>query len=204
MKNILIILTAFFFLSLKAAVEIKAPFGFEWDQTKSDLSSKGFDLLDCSISESIPIESCQLKNSPKKYSKADFFFLVFASGEGLQKVSMIGKNITSDAYGTSGKEQYSSLKTTLSKKYGKPSDVFEWTGRELYKDADEFYECLKYQGCGTQASYWLDDVEGTISLDIKGVSRGTGYITITYESKRWSDILDRFNNENNSADEESL
>ena len=68
----------------------------------------------------------------------------------------------------------------------------------------KFYECLKYQGCGTQASYWLDDVEGTISLDIKGVSRGTGYITITYESKRWSDILDRFNNENNSADEESL
>jgi len=181
-----------------------APFGFEWGQTKSDLSYKGVDLLDCSVSESIPIESCKANNSPKKFSKADFFFLYFASDDGLHKVSMLGQDIKSDAYGTNGKEQYRSLKTSLTKKYGKPSDVFEWTGRELYKDADEFYECLKYQGCGNQVSYWLEGVEGTITLELKGVSRGAGFLQLTYESKRWGDLLDRFKNENNSADEDSL
>ena len=204
MKNILIIVTAFFILGLKADIEIKAPFGFEWGQTKSDISSKGIDLTDCSVSESIPVESCQTKNAPKKFSKADFFFLYFASDEGLHKIAMLGQDIKSDAYGTNGKEQYRSLKTSLTKKYGKPSSVFEWTGRELYKDADEFYECLKYQGCGNHTSYWLEGVEGTIGLDLKGVSRGAGFLKLTYESKRWSDLLDRFNNENNSADEDSL
>ena len=204
MRNIFIILTAFFILGLKAEIKIKAPFGFEWGQTKSDLSYKGVDLLDCSVPESVPIETCKVNNPPKKFSKADFFFLYFASDEGLHKVVMLGKDIKNDAYGTDGKEQYSSLTTSLTKKYGKPSDVFEWTGQELYKDADEFYECLNYQGCGTQTSYWLEGVEGTISLELKGVNRGTGYLKLTYESGRWSDLLDRFNNENNSADEDSL
>jgi hypothetical protein len=204
MRNILIILTAFFILGLRADIEIKAPFGFEWGQTKSDLSSKGIDLVECSVSDSSPVESCRSKNSPKKFSKADFFYLHFSSDEGLQKVSMLGGDITNDAYGTDGKEQYSSLKASLTKKYDKPSSVFEWTGRELYKDADEFYECLKYQGCGNNVSYWLKGVEGTIALELYGVSRGSGFLMLTYESKRWSDILDKFNNEKNSADEDSL
>ena len=192
------------FLNLKAATEIEAPFGFVWNQTKSELISKGFVLTECNDSQEIPVESCTLKTSPKKYSKADFFSLIFAKNKGLQKVSMLGKDIKNDPYGSSGKEQYRSLSSSLAKKYGEPSDTFEWTGRDLYKDSDEFYECLNYQNCGSLTSYWLEGTEGTITLDLRGVSRGAGFIKLTYESKRWSDILDKFNSEKSAGDEDSL
>ena len=201
-KNI-IVSVIFFFSSLSLTEVINAPFGFEWGQTQFILKAKGITLENCKVSD-LSIEYCKAFNSPKKFSKADYFFLYFPPGEGLQKVMMLGKDIEGDPYGTDGKKQYFSLKESLIKKYDKPSNTFEWIGSELYKDADEFYECLNYGSCGNQSSFWLEDISGTISLELKGVSRGSGYIKLTYESKDWSNILDRLENEKNLIDEDSL
>ena len=202
MKFLSIFLFAVFVSSTQAATEVQAPFGFAWNQTESDLRRRGFEMA-CSTLKDVPVESCKVSTSPKKFSKADFFLIFFVPGEGLQKVAMYGKDITDDPYGSSGKEQYSALKASLTKKYGAPK-TYEWGATELYKDSDEFYECLAYQTCGSQSAYWTEEVTGTIALSINGVSRGKGYLSLKYESARWADLLDKMKSEMSAGDDDSL
>jgi hypothetical protein len=202
MKFLSIFLFAVFVSSTQAATEVQAPFGFAWNQTQSDLRRKGFEMA-CSTLNNVPVESCKVSTSPRKFSKADFFQLLFVPGEGLQKVMMFGKDITGDPYGSTGKEQYRALKASLTKKYGAPK-LYEWSATELYKESDEFYECLAYQSCGSQSAYWVEGVIGTIVLEINGASRGKGYLNLNYESARWSDLLDKMKSEMSAGDDDSL
>jgi hypothetical protein len=202
-KFSIIFLCAVFTSTSFAATEVQAPFGFKWDQKVSDLRAKGFDST-CSDATDLPIRICKFSASPKKFSKADFFQGFFVPGEGLQKVTMLGKDITDDPYGSDGKAQYEALKTSLTKKYGAPTNTYEWEATELYKDSDEFYECLNYQSCGNHTVYWIEGMDGTITLKIKGVSRGKGYIQLIYESPRWSDLLDQLRDQETAGDDDSL
>ena len=201
-RLVVIYICVAFISTAQGATDIKAPFGFVWDQTESALRARGL-VLNCSIIANLPMNSCKVTTAPKKFSKAEFFQLLFVPNEGLQKVMMVGKDITGDPYGSSGKEQYNALKVSLTKKYGDPK-TFEYGAIELYKDADEFYECLAYQNCGTQAAYWTENVTGTIALELDGLSRGKGYLTLKYESARWSDLIDKMNNDLSAGDDDSL
>ncbi len=66
----------------------------------------------------------------------------------------------------------------LTKKYGKPSSHLEISGQELYKDYDEFYQCLGYSGCGAYFSVY-NFSGGTIGLELIGQSRGEGFLKLT-------------------------
>ena len=202
-KFLIIFLCAVFASTPYAATEVQAPFGFKWDQRVSDLRIKGFKST-CTTIKDLLIESCKFTAAPKKYSKADFFQTYFVPGEGLQKVIMYGKDITDDPYGSDGKELYAALKTSLTNKYGAPSNVFDWGAQDLYKDSDEFYECLNYKSCGTQSSYWIEGMDGTITLEIVGASRGKGFIQLTYESRKWSNLLTKLKSELSVGDDDSL
>lgn len=70
----------------------------------------------------------------------------------------------------------------------------------LYEDADEFYQCLKYNGCG----YWqivLSNGNGELALvQIKGQARGTGYLRLAVEGPRWEHILELIETRQQNAD----
>ncbi|MGV3526280.1 MAG: hypothetical protein ACO1RX_18825 [Candidatus Sericytochromatia bacterium] len=92
----------------------------------------------------------------------------------------------------------------LTSKYGQPSEQFHKTGLKLYEDGDEFYECLRYTGCGYWSSFWKVDGENRIQLTLKGLSYGTGYLVISYEGPQWSQAIDAHEAEQSNADQDAL
>lgn len=184
-----------------SATSINAPFGFEWGQSKADIKSKGVVLKNCT--EKNKIYACETTKPPKGVSFGESYNLYIDYEKGLQKVVLIGVDIKSDITGSDGKEQYSKIKSSLTKKYGEPTP-YETIGQKLYKEYDEFYQCLKYDGCGQWFSVWSPDNDGAIVLQLKGLSRGKGYLTLVYESKEWAAIMDSFEDRKNTSDEGAL
>lgn len=144
-----------------------------------------------------------ISNPPIKVSGFDEFYGVIDDKYGLVKVVVI-ENIDGDAYGSKGLEEYKKIKEVIAKKYGKPSSQYEYTGRELYKDNDEFYQCLAYQGCGIYSSFFKPTGGGDVAVSLKGESRGKGYLSIDYESVLFSNVLNEQENDSKSQAEQGL
>tara|TARA_B100000963_G_scaffold360948_1_gene394013 strand:- start:1797 stop:2348 length:552 start_codon:yes stop_codon:yes gene_type:complete len=182
---------------------VSAPFGFTWSQTKGELEALGIEMT-CEIFPDTGINSCTTNSSPKRFSQAEKFYLYLVPGKGLQKVMMIGETIEGDSTGSEGKSRYGKLKSALAKKYGEPEN-YERTGLKLYDERDEFYQCLEYDGCGMYASYWSNDqLLGAISVQINGLRRGEGWISLTYESKDWGNLLNEIKSKTAAEDEALL
>ncbi|ORQ01223.1 hypothetical protein B7971_18490, partial [Vibrio cholerae] len=120
---------------------------------------------------------------PKAWSKAENYVAVTYKGR-LVKVAAMSTDFTDDIYGLKGKSNYEQVKSLLTKKYGSPSTHYERVGGDLYDDADEFYQCLDYSGCGAYLSIF-DYAGGVISVQLKGKRRGEGFLTIGYESPQF-------------------
>lgn len=180
---------------------VEAPFGLKWGQTQAELKSKKVRLTKCKPQGALTL--CMTDNPIKKVSFGEIYHLVFDRKEGLVKVVLSSKSFDSDIYGIDGKKTYNKVKTSLNKKYGNGSN-YEWSGRKLYKDRDEFYLCLKYEGCGAWASSWKINGGGTIFLELNGLSRTKGYLSISYESMTWTKVLNRIQNQNLAKDEDAL
>ena len=93
----------------------------------------------------------------------------------------------------------------LKMKYGEPSNNITSIFQSLYTEADEVYQCLKYPGCGTIATYWVNK-EGipNISIELQGLSRGQGFIRLVYESPNWDSIVDKNTDAVNQQTEDAL
>ena len=203
-KNIFNLLFVYFFLSSIAnvvAAEIMAPFGLEWGQTQKQLNNKNIDLTDCSTIKKVT--SCTTTNPTKSVSFGELYLLFIDEEKGLQKIKMLGKDIVSDVSGLEGKALYSKVKKSLIKKYDKAKE-YEYIGLTVYKEYDEFYQCLKYDGCGSWYAFWEGESGGTIGLQLKGLSRGKGYLSLTYESKEWGTIIDSLQQREDKSDNDAL
>jgi len=174
-----------------------APFGLKWGMSSEDLKANG-----------VKIEYKDSKNTttrylatnlPKTMNNTDVLSLYIDSKHGLVKITWFSTDITDDAYGNKGKIKYTELKELLTNKYGSSKKEYEYIGRSLYKESDEFYQCLNYSGCGMFATVFEDE-KSAIVLKIDGTSRGVGYIEIVYEHKLWQDVLTNIKN----ADAEAL
>lgn len=183
MKSIKLIFLLFFLSSTSFAQEVQAPFGLTWGMLQDEFAGS-----ECTKQDALTL--CTVTDVPRPISIGESYILIFAPNRGLQKVSMIGVTIDNDITGSEGKESYATFKSALADRYGTP-DEFEWSGRELYDEYDEFYQCLRYQGCGYWTSIWHgENIDGTVAIELKGLQRGEGYITLTYESKDWSTVVD--------------
>lgn len=177
--------------------QFNAPAGFRWGTMKRDYNYK---YHNCT-SES-DYEICGSKKSPKKISFADNFWLLFDKKKGLHKVKIISV-IDGDAYGTAALRLYKKLDTIFTQKYGEGKSV-QYINYKVYKESDEFFECLAYEGCGYWAGYWQPKDGGTVSINIAGERRGQGYVEVIYESPLWSDIVDGWKKKKLKSDYEGL
>lgn len=178
-----------------------APLGLTWGMTESKVKKAGMKLSECKVIKFF--KTCQAGNPPKSVSFADFYRLFFANGKGLQGINIAGIDITDDSSGREGKAQYAAIKSGLIKKYGQPSSDYEYTGRKLYDEYDELYQCLDYDGCGNWIAYWGTDVL-SIKLELNGFRRGKGYVTLHYETKAFAESRDSYNQQNTTKDENAL
>lgn len=201
-KAIIIILAVLLLCSSTFAETNNGPFGIKWGASVKELKSMGIKLKISSESEG-RFTIYTSSKLPKNLSMAEQYVLLFDKQFKLQKVMMISEDITGDVYGSEGKETYSTFKSKLQKKYGAPTVEFERVGMALYDESDEFYQCLAYAGCGRWASVF-ETSDTTISIELKGKSRGSGCILLTYEGPSWSKAVDAMKSSTSKSDNDAL
>ena len=173
-RLITLMITLSIITSLHAQDEFPAPFGLSWDTTTTEIKDLGF-----TKSQGDEIIAWTGVNVPKAWSKGKTYILLTYQDK-LVKASVLSESISGDITGSEGKELYEEMKALLTKKYGEPKDSMEAVGRSVYKDYDEFYQCLDYDGCGIYISAFYV-AGGYISIQLIGTSRGYGYLQVSYE-----------------------
>ena len=177
-------------LPASSAFSQTGPFGLRWGMTVEDVKAQA-NVVPTNERKEGNFISYRLSSVPSPVSIAEQYLVIFHRSTGLQKATLVSKDFTGDPTGRDGKETYASIKSALIAKYGQPKTEFESTGNRLYKEVDEFYQCLRYSGCGAWASFWEpDETRGHIALQLRGTGRGVGYLTIGYESRNWNQLVD--------------
>ena len=199
MKTLLISIALIF--ALPCIASENAPFGLKWGASVNDLRKQGIELQN-KFTEG-RLEDFFAKSLPKNLSTTKFYRLYFDQEFGLQKILMFSEDITNDAFGFKGKEMYDDIKSKLKNKYGEPTGNWEYVGRRLYDESDEFYQCLSYDGCGSWASLF-EDKEQKILVEIQGKRRGHGFIKLVYEGPKWGESLDARKAESSKSDSDAL
>lgn len=190
-----------FAANANAADGDEAMFGLKWGMSPNEVKALGTTLTKTKAERNL--ETYKTGSLPKNLSDIESYLLIFADGK-LVKMVAIGKDIVNDPTGSGGKERFESLTSALTEKYGKPSNNYQSVGNKLFKEYDEFYQCLAYSGCGMWSSVY-EPTDKDISVDLKGQRRGSGYIVLTVESKpQWSRALDVFKTRKNSSDKDAL
>lgn len=163
-------------------------FGTKWGSTVDELKSNGAVIIKKKDDGRLSIYSAT--SLPKNISIAETYQIIFHHGHGLQKIQMISKDISNDPSGMEGKSLYAKLKDGLINKYGQPGVERESTGNKLFEEDDEFYQCLAYAGCGAWIAFFKIPPNANVAIELKGLKRGKGYITLTYEGPKWDGIVD--------------
>ena len=178
-----------------------AMFGLKWGMSPGLVKSLGATLTKTKSDRNL--ETYKATTLPKSLSGFDAYILIFADGK-LAKVTAVGSDITNDPTGSNGKERFESLTSALTEKYGRPGKGLQSVGNRLYKEYDEFFECLAYSGCGAWNSIY-ETADKDIVVEIKGQRRGSGYLVLTVESTpQWSNALDVYKARKQSADKDAL
>lgn len=113
-------------------------------------------------------------------------------------------DIVDDPTGWEGKEKFDNLKFTSQDKYGNPSLNSQTIGLKLFKEYDEFYECLAYKGCGSWVSCFNTETKD-ICLELSGLKRGKGYLWISIEAvPEWKNALDKYKQLKDKSDADAL
>ncbi|AMO83117.1 MULTISPECIES: hypothetical protein [Hafniaceae] len=191
---ILISFTAF------ADEDIPAPLGLVWGTSGDVLKNEYSASLD--EAEHSRLKFYEINKTPINSAEFNKVYGFVDDKYGLVKVVLV-KDISSDAYGSEGLELYKKYKNVLQGKYGKPKS-YEYTGREVYKETDEFYQCLKYQGCGARASFFEPKKDTSISVLLRGWKRGEGDMVISYESLLYSKANEEIQKETNKVISDGL
>lgn len=181
------------------AQENRAPFGFEWGQNLDEIEKITGSKADLELLWG-RVHSIDTKSAPSTPPDTHSISLSVDPELGLGRVIWYSTIIFSDAFGRKGKENYQKYKALLSKKYGKPDVSVERFGLKLWDKADEFYQCLAYDGCGGYMAIWTGEEGPSVSLKLNGIRRGEGFIDIIYEGPNWKDIID----EVDKAEEDAL
>jgi len=178
-----------------------AMLGFKWGMSVQDVKAAGSRLEKKDTNRSLEIY--EVSSVPKPLSDFEIYMLIFADGK-LVKISAVGNDISGDPTGIKGKEQFKVLENTMKEKYGDPKHSYKRIGSKLYKEYDEFYQCLAYDGCGTWASIF-ETKDKSVVLEMNGVRRGTGYLRIVAESKpQWSNAIEKHKTKKASSDKDAL
>jgi hypothetical protein len=178
-----------------------AMFGLSWGMTPAAINALG--VLMSKVKDNRNLETYTTASLPKNLSDIEQYSLNFSDGK-LVKIIAVSKNITGDITGSDGKNRFEVLKKSLEEKYGAASDSYQSIGHAVYREYDEFYQCLAYKGCGLWYAGFKISTK-IILLDMNGLSRGTGFIKLTIEaSPQFSEALEKMKSLENKSDANAL
>ena len=153
-------------------------FGLSWGMTYDQVKAKGVVLTP--VGEEGGISMYTAESLPLDIGDVHEYALLFTKKRGLLKVGVYFNKIEDDIYGTKGKEDFKQLSDILKQKYTAGECAHD-VGGKLFKARDEFYQCLKYKGCGLWLSLFNSE-DRNISLRLDGLARGTGQISLIFEA----------------------
>ena len=179
-------------LLLAAEEKEKGPFGTKWLMTKEELAEVGTfgEIINSN-------EYCTMYDfHPKKtHSAFESYTVILGKDEGLVKVIAYGKDISCNEYGTALKNEYNSMKASLTGSYGSAKQEYDFNTSSLWSDPEDWMYSLA-KGYRYLACYWeLPRI--SVVLEALGSSSSKGYIKLTYEHNMWGIIVDRINNAEN-------
>lgn len=199
MKKISVaLLISAFSITAFSADPFPEPFGLQWGMSEAQLKKSGF----ANVGPSGRFNVMTSVSTPKAWSKGDSYMAVTYKKK-LVKVVAHSKSFKSDIYGSEGKSLYNQVKSLLVKKYGEPDTHYEHIGMKLYDESDEFYQCLKYSGCGSYISLFKND-GGFISVELEGTGRGQGYLSVGYESPEFYAAKNTIEQDNSTSDSDAF
>jgi hypothetical protein len=178
---------------VKAAVPAQGPFGFEKGMTREQIIQMvGRGAIDPDPQD-LPHGRLTLTTAPKPHSSFDKYVLYISPKGGLLKVLAIGKDISTDAYGLELQQAYASIVEGVSKKYGPPTNSFDYHKGDLFKDADQWMMAL-YDKDRTLESFWditrpINNVT-EIKVEAKATGRDTGFVNYVVEFVGWDQYVD--------------
>lgn len=188
----LVLLICAMSLLFAAEEKEKGPFGTKWLMTKEELAEVGTFGEVLSSNEYCTIYDFHPK---KTHSSFESYSVVLGKDEGLVKVVAYGKDISCNEYGTALKNEYNSMKDSLTASYGKVTNEYDFNTSSLWNDPEDWMYSLA-KGYRYLACYWeLPRI--SVVLEALGSSSSKGYIRLTYEHNMWGIIVDRINNAEN-------
>lgn len=183
-KYVLLVILAILPLSAMAQDAFPAPFGLTWGASAVDLGKLGFVARGDAKNGMRTMISA---SAPKPWSRAESYIAIMYHDH-LVKIVVQSESVTNDLGGSEGKKLYEDVKATLTAKYGPPASHTEDSGRKLYENYDEFYQCLDYSGCGLYDTIYKYE-GGVIGVRLQGQSRGKGFLSVQYESPEFAKAL---------------
>lgn len=165
----------------------EAPFGFRWGMSIEQVESMVGSFVAHQAIPGRPGQSVAVfEKAPKTPARTNLFSALFSSKQGLVKIVWSSTRVTGDVYGLEGKALYIQIKEIIKDEYiSGHSEETKITGLKIYNQNDEFYQCLKYAGCGMWNLIHKPASGGYIAVELKGVERGVGYVSVSYESPQF-------------------
>ncbi|WP_392562479.1 hypothetical protein RHO12_03080 [Orbus sturtevantii] len=191
MKNLKFIFLSAILVSFFAQSNLnpKAPLGLTWGEKKEQIENN-YDSKKMRQKDNLTFYNLYLP--PLTLPDFTEYLAIVDNDIGLVKV-ILSQKIKNDAYGIKGKELYFKYKNVLTKKYNEPTQSMEKIGNRLYKGSDEFYQCLKYNGCGLYISLY-GNPKTQVVLRLVGAERGVGELQISYESELFDQSIKNVKN----------
>ena len=128
--------------------------------------------------------------APKPHNEFDAYILWHIEGIGVCALIATGKNIERDSYGVEIKRRVDDVKGQIEKKYGPPSDQFNFLNAGSIWDEPNDWMMGLYQNERRYIYYWSKNLGfkpvGTVEfilLEAIGLSRSTGSINLKFEYK---------------------
>jgi hypothetical protein len=167
-----------------------APFGLDWGMQISDLTVRDIPVQSQTKSGNLTIVT--VTQTPQMLEDTYLVSLLFDNERGLVKVRWLSNDIEGDAAGKLGRQKYAAVHRFVVENYGEPSDEALVVGARLFDQDDEFYQCLRYEGCGIWSAIWEQEPSGGILLSIEGLGAGKGFVQVDFESEGWQTAIERY------------
>ncbi|MEB6679903.1 hypothetical protein [Acinetobacter lwoffii] len=175
MKNILL---SIFLVGAAVSSFAEAPFGLKVGMSLAEVKKVS------GPAEVLEKNYYSFKNVPIPYKGFKDYLMVITPKSGLCKVLGFGNPITTSVYGDGVKAEFSTLKESLIKKYGKPIGDYDFLrAGSIWKNPNEWMMSLYREERILTAAWEPKEDNGVenIMLKARATGRSTGVITLSYE-----------------------
>ena len=190
-----------FLSTLAARAQVaSAPMGFTWGQSVEDIENL---ISITERKETLWITTLVAKEAPINPPYTEKIEVIVDEIDGLAQIDWTSQRITNDPAGILGMFKYYKMVVALINKYGQPTHKFRHMEARRFDEINNFYQCLNYESCGQWFTAWsLENI--VVLIELKGVSKGVGYIFMSSGVPNYGHTSPIGDNEEKSQDAGTL